>query len=489
MLDRTPADAIRLRRGIDWLKRNSASRPAVSLAIAHARSGSMTRARSRTVLIAALLVGIGLTLVVQSLAAPASSTAGPQASTSNVIEPVVDSMPWSTVDWQVVDRAFAAPGPVPHRIDGLTQGSNVLVGWGRVSAKGRNQFNDMGAVFVSTAGEEWRSIALDDGVRAGDTSEPHGVSVGPRGLLAWGGVCCGIEEKAIWTSDDGHRWTRAEIVGDLAVPGAVIVRVVGLPTGWVAVGADGPRASIWTSEDGRTWHGIDRDEAGLGRGVVSDVAATGDRLIAIGTLDDAAATHDGAVWSSSDGRAWSRIAAGEPSFTGPDETELSRITSFAGGLFVVGNHGSHQERVQCEQLLGAMASIQEPPPSETALSCGWGREHHWLSVDGASWDRLPPLDPLPGQLPAPGLRPLEFRLVAPGGPGLVNLAEDNRPPDGDTGVWVSADGASWRSVEGGAVPMPAGFPTGVALLGRRMVAVGEIADPAPGVGIWIGEVR
>lgn len=173
---------------------------------------------------------------------------------------------------------------------------------------------------------------------------------------------------------------------------------------------------------------------------------------------------------------------------GPDETELWRVLPFARGFFVVGNHGSHEERVKCEQLLGAMASLDDAPPPETALSCGWGREHHWLSADGTSWQRLPPLDPLPGQPPPPGFRPLEFRLISSGGPGIVNLAEDNRPPDGDSGIWLSADGSTWQPVDAPAQLEPASMQMGMAVLGGRIVAVGERSDPdgRSTPAVWIG---
>ena len=205
-----------------------------------------------------------------------------------------------------------------------------------------------------------------------------------------------------------------------------VARVVGLPTGWVAVGTSAGRAAIWTSADARTWRAVDLGPAGFGKGSVADIVIAGDRLIAVGTIDDAAGTHDGGVWVSPDGIEWSRVAAADPTITGPDETEPWRVVPFAAGLFMIGNHGPHEERVRCENLLGGMASLADTPPPETALSCGWGREHHWLSADASAWLRLPPRDPLPGQ-PAPaGVRPNEFRLVGAGGPGIVNLAEDTQ---------------------------------------------------------------
>jgi hypothetical protein len=443
----------------------------------------------RPILLVAALAAVataGALGVVWASQAPSGSPQPPTESPGPV--PSADPLGWAGIDWENVRDPFPVDDPRPARIDGLGSGQGVLVGWGRVTTPGRNQFNEMGAVFMSTDGGRWRSVALDDGVDPVDTSELTGVAVGPAGMLAYGGVCCGTEERALWRSADGLRWTRVRLAGDMA-PRSLIARVVGLPTGWVAVGSSGDRAAIWTSSDGLSWEAVDPPAAGLDIGAVSDVALTDDRLIAVGTIDDKAGTHDGAIWLSDNGSDWTRAADKDPTMTGPDETELWRVIPFAGGLFVVGNYGTHEERVRCEQLLGAIASLEMDPPAETALSCGWGREHHWISSDGSSWRRLPPLDPLPGQLAAPGQRPIEFRLLAAGGPGLVNLAENNVPPDGDSRIWVSSDGIGWEPVDP-AFPGPAGsVQAGLAVSGRRIVAVGESTAPGPGVGITIGEAR
>lgn len=94
---------------------------------------------------------------------------------------LVDPVPWAGVDWRKPLDPFAAADPVPLRIDGLVAGNGFVAGWGRVQTPGRNQFNDMGAVFVTRDGEHWRSIALDDGVGPQDTSEPYGETAGPDG--------------------------------------------------------------------------------------------------------------------------------------------------------------------------------------------------------------------------------------------------------------------------------------------------------------------
>jgi hypothetical protein len=436
--------------------------------------------KRRTWLIAILagLSGAGLVGVLRAQPTPVPSAALTDAPAAVV---PADPIDWATVVWQNVPDPFRKGDPHPLRIDGLTAGEGFVVGWGRVEAPGRNQFNDMGAVFISTDGLHWRAVALDDGVAATDTSEPNAVAIGPLGMLAFGGVCCGTEERALWRSIDGLHWTRVPLRPGFDQQTGSVQRAIGLKAGWVAVGGQGDRAAIWTSSDGSDWKVL----VGLGKGIVSDVAATPGGVIAVGTVDDVAGTHDGAIWVSKGGVQWTRVAAIDPTLIGRDETELSRVVPFAGGLFVVGNFGTHQERDKCEQLIG-IASVGAEPP-DTALSCGWGREHHWLSADGSSWVRLLPLDPLPGQPPNPGQHPIEFRLLSAGGPGLVLLGEDSVPPEGDARIWVSADGNRWQPLD---APFPGtGNPqAGMVVVGRQTVAVGDPIGGGQGVWVAIGTI-
>jgi hypothetical protein len=458
------------------------------------RKGDMKR-RIWLIAMLAVVSGAGLLAVIRAepsplpsaLPDPSAAAMAPGHAADSAVVPA-DPIVWGGVAWQNVPDPFPEGDARPLRIDGLTAGNGAVVGWGRVATPGRNQFNDMGAVFVSSDGRRWRAIALDDGVPPADTSEPNGVAIGPLGMLAFGGVCCGIEERALWRSADGLNWTRVPLGAGFNQRVGTMLRVVGLKTGWVAVGSQGDQAVIWTSLDGSDWQPVDPAVAGLGKGSVSDVALTADGLVAVGTVDDAAGTHDGAIWISKDGVQWTRTAEADPALIGPDETELWRVVPFARGLFVVGNFGSHEDRVECERALGDVASLEAAPPPETAFSCGWGQEHHWLSRDGSAWVRLPPLDPLPGQPPKPGRRPIEFRLVTAGGPGLVNLAEDSIPPDGDSGIWVSADGIAWQRVDP-PFPGPGGsIQSGFVIIGREIVTVGEKAGMGQGVEVSVGRV-
>lgn len=153
---------------------------------------------------------------------------------------------------------------------------------------------------------------------------------------------------------------------------------------------------------------------------------------------------------------------------------------FAGGLFVAGNFGPTEDRKQCEDMLGMVASSDLAPPRRpTALSCGWGREHQWVSDDGDGWVRVDPAV-------QPGEHPIEFRVIAAGGPGLVNLGESSGPASPDTKLFTSVDGMRWEAV-GPPQPIVLGVAMGLVAADGGVLAVTEEFDRSgTALRIWIG---
>jgi hypothetical protein len=180
----------------------------------------------------------------------------------------------------------------------------------------------------------------------------------------------------------------------------------------------------------------------------------------------------------------------DPIFSGDLDTTIIRTINFAGGWWTYGVEGPHDDRVACERLIGHVASIAEPAPMPVGLpgsSCGWGFETFWVSDDGERWERLP----VRGHALPPKGELVEFRFVAPGGPGLVVMGEGFE--DSHPSPFVSEDGRTWALL-----PSNPSFTTGqsiagVAVVDRRMAVVGEDWNPniqRPAVpAIWIGEVR
>jgi hypothetical protein len=397
--------------------------------------------------------------------------------------PAVDPLPWTRVDWREVPKAFGNQRVPGHdRIDGLIAGGPGLIGWGRVSQPGRNQFNDMGAIYQSANGIAWTVVPLDAGVGRRDASEIQLVTAGPAGMVVFGDVCCTDEERpALWRSADGRTWQRLPFPAALG-QGDELTRIVGTADGYVLAGRSRGVATIWTSTDGATWTAVDGAAAGFGAGSITDVARTRDGLVAVGYLD-VAGTYDGALWTSADGASWSRVTA--EVLGGNKDTVIQKVVVWAGGWFLTGLEGPHAERVRCEQIgrieqLASMNGRVDHPAPGLDLSCGWGSEVHWLTADGIAWQRVPAAGAQPGAVAKPG-ELIEFRLVAAGGPGLVVLGEGSDV--GAASIFVSTDGVTWQPTAPDQQFLAGIVPYGVVISGRAIAAV------ADGPSAWIGTVR
>jgi hypothetical protein len=436
----------------------------------------MTAFRSRPAFLVAGLVTIAIMMVTGvawiGRAPSASEVASPPRE-----GPELDPVPWSAVEWRAVPNLLGRAAVVGlDRIDGLIRGGPGIVGWGWVSQPGRNQFNAMGAIYLSANGEGWQVVRLDAGVGPADASEPARVADGPAGLLVLGGVCCEQELPAAWRSPDGLGWER------LAPPEPLVagqlVDLVGTEERYVIAVTEGDVPGIWTSADGIAWDEVDPTRAGFGKGGISDLSLVPGGLRATGWLE-VGETYDGSVWTSQDGLSWSPVALG-PMFSGELDTVLGTSVAWDRGWWVTGNEGPHADRVQCEQLTrrASLEGVSLPEPPRPNLSCGWGLETHWLSADGLRWDRRVPF--VNGQEPPPGTL-VEFRFVEAGGPGLIAFGEgygESRPS-----LFASGDGRSWSQLpELGGIPA-ATAASGFVRDGRRLVAVTD------GPTIWIGTVR
>ena len=435
----------------------------------------------------AVAVGGGTTVVVLlgrgDVPPPASASPEPQHAPTLAARP----LPWGGVDWlpPVVDP-FGRSDPL-LRIDGVTEAGDSLVAWGRLPQPGRNQFNDMGAVFHTDDGKHWTSVPVEHGVNAESTSTIIGVTAGEDALVAYGSVCCAGESPAVWFSEDGLGWERQPL--DAGEPGNVagyLVDVVSFADGWVMLGAapDGSTSRIWQSGDGRRWRLVFEVEGGRHHAAISDLAVVDEEIVAVGTVVGPDATYDGGVWRSADGVAWERIAGDDHSIAGPAEVQLRSVIAYPGGLVATGLSGTPEQRRTCEQLLGMTAALGSPLPAAApgvALSCSIGSERQWTSDDGVSWHAL--------EEPPVGPRPTDLRVSAVLGRGLVALAESTAPGSPDTTLFATLDGRGWRLVDP-APPMLAESPVGIAVRGDLVIAVTQAwVDDATSWRVWIGRAR
>lgn len=422
--------------------------------------------------------------------------AGPPARDAAAVDPG----PWIDVRWERLDPP-AMGGPLTQSMARIVAGGPGLIAIGRDAVGVDGAETSMAAVWTSSDGRSWTKHRLLDGVPAGDSSEAIGAVAGPAGVVVWGGVCCTIEDRAMWFSPDGAGWERTVLAAGLQE--TTFLDIATGPVGFVAGGvsrAGDPNdpdeaAELWTSPDGRTWTEIDPVAAELGAGSISDVTWTGRAWFAVGK-QASGDSWDAAVWTSPDGTDWERVAVADPAITGPDEEEFGRILLLGDRLFVQGGSGSHEDRVRCEDAVGlGIVGVED---AALALSCGWLRTTHWRSDHGRTWERLGPVEPLAGGGPLPprpdGRRLVSYRVLATGGPGLVVVdaeAHQEGLPGDVIGTWVSADGEPWRPV--GKSPQ---FPIGLYLqdmvvVDRTIIGIGDSAWDQPNGSdglVWIGTV-
>jgi hypothetical protein len=185
---------------------------------------------------------------------------------------------------------------------------------------------------------------------------------------------------------------------------------------------------------------------------LSDVVAAGPGLIAVGDIwSDEEELSIGAIWYSTDGRTWSRVAHDDQAFS---NTAILAIAEGGPGIVAVG-----------------YAFNEDYPDEETAAAV-------WVSEDGISWSRVPHSEEVFG---GPGMQ--DMKDVVAGGPGLVAVGwDDPEGRDSTAAVWTSSDGFTWQrvphveSVFGGARMQ---VMSSIATDGTLLVATGHD-------GLWSG---
>ncbi|HEX6220487.1 MAG TPA: hypothetical protein VF115_05300 [Acidimicrobiia bacterium] len=217
---------------------------------------------------------------------------------------------------------------------------------------------DDAAIWASSDGLTWSRVDTPDALSGGGEHMISELADATSGVVAvgWSDL-----DAVAWASADGTVWTRVDSAS-LASPGVQrITGVVETETGLVAVGDSlsyeeiyflgrGSRetsdAAVWTSTDGGAWQRIEGLEE-LGDQHMYNVGALGSTLVAVGIdspdprtggLFEAGPSSgrdvDGAVWTSNDGRSWTRVRSG--AFGGPNWQDIFDLAELHGTLFVVG---------------------------------------------------------------------------------------------------------------------------------------------------------
>lgn len=244
------------------------------------------------------------------------------------------------------------------------------------------------------------------------------------------GVAVGSGERggAVWRSPDDRTWTLLPEPKALLPSGSEVDLTLGDvthgPAGYVAIGSvtlcpaggcsNPTRPVVFWSQDGDAWH---RELMGaFGSAVLQDIVELDGRYVIAG---QAAGTRFPTVWTSADGRAWTKEAP---------------VDGSAGG---------------------ALSMAAEPGEALLTVVRAGGCAA-WRTADGLAWTQIVGGCPL-GQLSsAPIAGPSDFVASEPGGPTAADCQLTYTPPDlyfCAALVEISATGQAWTSLR---APTPTG---------------------------------
>jgi hypothetical protein len=322
----------------------------------------------------------------------------------------------STVGAVPTDRPSAAPSP-SARWERVTVQIGFEAPLGSVVWTG-TQFlaTGDGSLFSSTDGRTWQQQPQLPG---GSVDQ---VTVGPQGLLATGSVNAeGV--VAIWHSGDGLAWTRTPDAVSLHGRDGAFLAIAGIVpagAGWLAVGAERVncvphacglvRAVAWTSPDGLAWT-RSPDEAGLRHAAMTGVVRTASGFVAVGAAAADPSRADSliqpAVWTSPDGRAWTR-SNGLPKVHAPQDADVMLDAVAITGSQVV-----------------AVGHVSTPDAVFSDAIAWWSDGGTWSSVQIGRFFQSQPI-----------------RVVAVAG-GMLAILGTSSGTGCTSGMWTSADGSAW----------------------------------------------
>ncbi len=217
--------------------------------------------------------------------------------------------------------------------------------------------------YSKDAGATWADGALSDAVASATL-------VGERalGIAAVGGsgaerrwLAVGDSDDVLfaWTSADAKTWERTPIAGIDADRGERPLSVTGLDSGgFVAAGGrwrdDVYRPMVWTSPDGIAWTA----RKVPGEGVLNEVVASGNRVVAVGERELPRVTKGrsrvSVLATSTDGGVrWRRVAVEEPATSGNFSSSLDHAVATPTGFVVGGSYYDAQTRGYRPLLLGS----------------------------------------------------------------------------------------------------------------------------------------
>jgi Protein kinase domain len=237
---------------------------------------------------------------------------------------------------------------------GLTALSSVThgpAGWLAVGAPGA-------VAFTSANGITWHpasatlTAGLASAVGVAVAANDDGYVVVGK-VIAKGGACV----ADVWYSDELTSWTHAHDVNDVTGSSQVLA-VAGGPDGFISVGSHNGQPAVWTASDGPAWTTIVLPlPSGATSGVLQQIAISGHRVVALGQQVVAGVTTPLAELSTDGGANFTPVSFG-PAGPNPAFTALTADPS------------------------GFTAAVQAGTPGQQQSTI-------WTSPDGATWTQTP----------------------------------------------------------------------------------------------------
>lgn len=259
------------------------------------------------------------------------------------------------------------------------------------------------------------------------------------------------------SSTDGLHWTASPPMDTVGLEFAVrIGQVVEGPSGLLAVGRYQPGvcggspavAALWSSTDGLAWSRVQLP-VDFASNTVNTVDGGSSGYIASGELKDGVTQ---AVWLSVDGRSWRQVPLPNPSAGG---VIVDGATNFAGVYVLFG-----------AQRIDVGCGASDVTPSL------------WWSTDGRSWTR----SKLTGGAPASNAQVTVSRISDHSLMAMATEWNDATQLSSQL-VWVTADGRTWKLVESPSTMLGLGILTnGQCGLVVRLPSDSEIAPTIATVG-------
>ncbi|HLL69613.1 MAG TPA: hypothetical protein VK453_28435 [Micromonosporaceae bacterium] len=347
-----------------------------------------------------------------------------------------------TPSWQ--ELALAAPAGPPGRLvlrDAVACGGR----WYAVGGVATDAGETRPAAWTSTDGRQWTALTFSAHSYYGPQNVLYSAAcrdgrlatVGARS----GGAHANPRVSTWWQRDDTTLVEARAPFERFGGPQAVnVARVAAGPAGWIIAGNRMSGAATWISTDAVSFDLVERapelasDDGGDTWAFDAVASATG-WLIVGGLIRPGHSDRDPALWTSVDGRRWTRDAL--PATAEYDE--MQRVARVDGALVAVGPRGT---------TFGA-----------------------WRD-DGTGWAAAGRFGQLAGGIPAvPGLTAANGTVVAAVTNGAVHT------------LWRSADaGRSWRPVAG-PVAMPAGAERAVATAADGTTLL-LVVDDGASARIW-----